>query len=412
MSDPWRLVIDLAIVLLLIVGIGQFRTPRRARGGNLTAAFALACALGIVLYRSPVLSPAMVLIAFMAGSLVGWAVAMRADMIQIPAMVAFQHGAGGTGRRPGVVRRVDPRCDVFDSPVAVGSGILALAVGAATFSASMIASGKLARVLRQSTTVLPNHDRILIAMIVAVVALALAAGTLTGTAAAIAILGTLVASILIGVVFSIRVGGADMPVLISFLNATSGLAAALCGIVIQNRLLIACGATVAASGYILTHAMCKAMNRRLGNVFVGIAAAPVAAAPVAAALARWKRTRPAPRRDRFRCRASVARSLGGGRLRPGGSGGSRRGDGHHRPGLRDGDWRTPNSRRCNWPTGCWNWARPCDSSSIRSPAGCPATCTFCWPKPKSTRMLCSRWTRSTPNSAGPIWPSSSARATW
>ena len=67
-----------------------------------------------------------------------------------------------------------------------------------------------------------------------------------------------------------RIGGADMPVLISFLNATSGLAAALCGIIIQNRLLIACGATVAASGSILTYFMCKAMNRRLIAVFVGI----------------------------------------------------------------------------------------------------------------------------------------------
>ena len=276
MSDSWHLVIDLAIVVLLIVGIGQFRTPRRARWGNLTAAFALACALVVVLYRNPVLSPALVLTAFMAGSLVGWAVAMRADMIQIPAMVAFQHGAGGLAVV--LVSYVELTRDAASStPVAAASGILALAVGAATFSASMIASGKLARVLRQSTTVFPHHDGILIAMIVAVVALALAAGTLTGSAAVVALLGTLVVSILIGIVFSIRVGGADMPVLISFLNATSGLAAALCGIVIQNRLLIACGATVAASGSILTHAMCRAMNRRLGNVFVGISAAPVAA---------------------------------------------------------------------------------------------------------------------------------------
>jgi NAD(P) transhydrogenase subunit beta len=72
------------------------------------------------------------------------------------------------------------------------------------------------------------------------------------------------------VVFSIRIGGADMPVLISFLNATAGVAAAFCGIIIQNRLLIACGATVAASGSILTHVMCKAMNRNLWKVFVGI----------------------------------------------------------------------------------------------------------------------------------------------
>ena len=77
-----------------------------------------------------------------------------------------------------------------------------------------------------------------------------------------------VLSVLLGVLFSLRIGGADMPVLISFLNATAGLAAAFCGVVIENRLLIACGATVAASGSILTHVMCKAMNRSVLQVFL------------------------------------------------------------------------------------------------------------------------------------------------
>ena len=81
-------------------------------------------------------------------------------------------------------------------------------------------------------------------------------------------------SMLPGVVLSIRVGGADMPVLISFLNAASGAAAAFCGIIIQNRLLIACGAMVAASGTILTYVMCKAMNRDLFAVFAGIQVKP------------------------------------------------------------------------------------------------------------------------------------------
>lgn len=73
-----------------------------------------------------------------------------------------------------------------------------------------------------------------------------------------------------------------MPVLISFLNATAGAAAAFCGAVMQERLLIACGATVAASGSILTHVMCKAMNRSLVNVFAGTKIAPAAraAAPI------------------------------------------------------------------------------------------------------------------------------------
>jgi NAD(P) transhydrogenase subunit beta len=95
-------------------------------------------------------------------------------------------------------------------------------------------------------------------------------------------------SVVLGVVFAIRIGGADMPVLISFLNATAGLAAAFVGIAIQNRMLIACGATVAASGSILTYVMCKAMNRGLMNVFVGIKRAGVAKAPTSKLLSEVK----------------------------------------------------------------------------------------------------------------------------
>ncbi len=106
------------------------------------------------------------------------------------------------------------------------------------------------------------------AVIVALGLFAGLSGSRSVVASALVVLA--VVSILLGMVFSIRIGGADMPVLISFLNATAGLAAALCGLVIQNRLLIACGATVAASGSILTHVMCAGMNRGLLSVFTGI----------------------------------------------------------------------------------------------------------------------------------------------
>ncbi|MBN2021676.1 MAG: NAD(P)(+) transhydrogenase (Re/Si-specific) subunit beta [Pirellulales bacterium] len=279
MTNGWELIIDVAVVAMLIVGVGLFRTPDRARWGNLTAVAALACALAAVLYRYPVLSPGWVLAAFALGSLAGWGVAMRADMLQIPTMIAFQHGAGGLAAC--LVSYVElTRHATALTAVAVGAGIIALILGAATFSASMVASGKLARLLRQTPTVLPQHDGVLAGVSLSAVACGLIAGILGGSAAHGALLGAMVLSILVGVVFAVRVGGADMPVLISFLNAASGLCAALCGIIIQDRLLIACGATVAASGSILTHAMCKAMNRGLRNVFLGASGAPAAAATI------------------------------------------------------------------------------------------------------------------------------------
>jgi len=86
----------------------------------------------------------------------------------------------------------------------------------------------------------------------------------TGTA-----IGVIILSVLLGAAFTIRIGGADMPVVISFLNATAGIAAAFCGIVIGSYLLVGCGAVVGASGSLLTIAMCKSMNRSFLSVLVG-----------------------------------------------------------------------------------------------------------------------------------------------
>jgi NAD(P) transhydrogenase subunit beta len=148
------------------------------------------------------------------------------------------------------------------------SGLVNLAVGSLTFSGSMVAAGKLAGVLKQTPIILTNHTRLVQANLGIVILLMLIAFFLPVPAAVVFYLIIFALSIGFGILFSMRVGGADMPVLISFLNATTGLAAALCGMIIENQLLIACGATVAASGSILTHMMCRAMNRSLYHVFI------------------------------------------------------------------------------------------------------------------------------------------------
>jgi len=273
-----RLLIDLAIIVLLLCGIRLFRRPLEARKGNLTAATALALAFLLVLYRHDIIDPAIVIIALLVGSAIGWATAMRVNMIQIPAMIAFQHGMGGIAaflvsfeelvQAQGVAELVGPI-----------SGAVSLIIGAFTFGGSMIASAKLAARINQRPTVFGHHSLILSVLALAGVILAIAA-LQAGATQRVGLLVVLIAlSITVGVLFSIRIGGADMPVLISFLNATAGLAAAFCGIIIQNRLLIACGATVAASGSILTHVMCKAMNRGLINIFVGTKASSPSGVP-------------------------------------------------------------------------------------------------------------------------------------
>ena len=266
-----RLAINLGIIVVFLLGFQQFRNPQGARRGNLIAAAAMLAAAAVVLWQYPIrANAAIVIVALLAGSAIGTAVALRVTMIQIPAMVAFQHGAGGVAAF--LVSFVEVlRFPAEGSAFGLASGILGLAIGAATFSGSMLAAAKLANKLPGRPTVLRGHNAILALLVLAMAAVAVLAAGAIGQAVLLAtllsVLGVLAA--VLGLVFAIRIGGADMPVLISFLNATAGVAAALCGLIINNPLLVACGATVAASGSILTWVMCKAMNRSLLRVFTG-----------------------------------------------------------------------------------------------------------------------------------------------
>ncbi len=279
--DP-HLLIDLAIVAAFLLGIRLFRELGLARWGNLVAALALACALGFTVARNPPGSPEILLSVLAAGSLVGWAVAMRVNMIQIPAMVALQNGAGGAAAF--LVAFVElTRGGGTAATVAEAAGILGLVVGTVTAGGSAVAAGKLTGALRQTPIVLPGHAWLLWGGAAAALAVSVIALWAGGVAAGGLFSAIVLISLGVGVVFSIRIGGADMPVLISLLNALSGLAAALCGMVVENRLLIVCGATVSASGFILTAAMCRAMNRSLWSVVFEVSAvAPQSATAQAA----------------------------------------------------------------------------------------------------------------------------------
>lgn len=277
-----RLLVDLAVIAILVAGIAQFRTPPGARRGNWTAAAALLCALAVVLYRHRLQDVPLVLAVVALGIVLGAWVAVRVNMIQIPAMVAFQHGAGGVAAFLVSYVELTRMGQTPLAPAAEIAALLGLIVGAGTFSGSLVASGKLANRLRQTPVVLPGHNTILATLVLLLVALSVWAGLLAdGLLLRTALVALIAGSVVLGIVLAVRIGGADMPVLISFLNATAGLAAALCGVAIGNRLLIACGATVAASGSILTHVMCRGMNRGLASVFTGIRPLSTPDAPTA-----------------------------------------------------------------------------------------------------------------------------------
>jgi len=270
MDDRGHLLVDLAVLSIVLAGIWRFRSPKAARSGILMVAVALLCALGIEVLRSPLHAPVIATVAFAVGSLGGLTVARQVNMTQIPALVGFQNGAGG------LASCLVSFVGLTREPPALGgvelvAALFALIVGAATFSGSMVASGKLANLLRQTPVAIRGHGPLLLVAAAMIAMLAFGVATAANPAKAGPAAAAALFSLLFGILLSMRVGGADMPVLISLLNALSGLSAGFCGIVVQSRVLTACGATVAASGLILTYVMCRAMNRSLGAVLLGTA---------------------------------------------------------------------------------------------------------------------------------------------
>ena len=260
-----------AIVLMLVCGIRFFRTPRRARAGNLVAACAMLLGLALVILRHTMVAPEVVIVAVLIGTAVGSYVAFRVNMVQIPAIIALQNGAGGSAAFLVSFVQLTQLGKYDVSAVNRASGVLSLIIGAVTLGGSLVAAGKLANLFRQTPVVLPKHNFLLLGTAFVVILIGALVQTSSRTPGMYYVsLMLIVSAFILSIIFSIRVGGADMPVLISSLNAASGLAGAFCGVLVENTLLIACGATVAASGSILTLAMCKAMNRSLLGVFLGI----------------------------------------------------------------------------------------------------------------------------------------------
>jgi NAD(P) transhydrogenase subunit beta len=257
---------DLCVSALLIVGISRFRTPSGARLGTHLAALALGAAIALVLVRHGAASPWVVAGSALVGALGGVAIAVRVDMTGIPAVVALQHGMGGVAAV--LVSALEL---VRGGPVltATGkvSGLIGLVIGAATFSASMLAAAKLGNYVRQAPTRVRGHSVHLLGLLG--LTAVFASQYWIGASPVSHVIAIGITAVLFGLLFAIRIGGADMPVLISFLNATAGLAAAFCGVAIEHRLLIVAGAIVASSGTILTIMMCRAMNRSLASIFTG-----------------------------------------------------------------------------------------------------------------------------------------------
>jgi NAD(P) transhydrogenase subunit beta len=260
--------VSLIIIVVLFAGIFLFKSPKSARLANIIAAFSMLLAIIYIFSYNNFEKEYLIIISIIVGSLFGYIAAIMVDMTLVPAMVAFQHGMGGIAAF--IVAYIELTKTINTVQVfEYTAGIISIIVGAATFSASMIASLKLSGKIKQTPVILKLHNVLLCVILIIAIITGFNIINFSSTQLHTGIIFLIGISIIFGIFFSIRIGGADMPVLISFLNATAGLAAAFCGIILHNSLLIAFGATVAASGSVLTYVMCKAMNRSLLNIFIG-----------------------------------------------------------------------------------------------------------------------------------------------
>jgi len=270
----------LAAAALFIYGIRRLRTPETARSGNTLAATGMAVALIATVFVADidnVLSVAQISIGVLAGGVVGAVAAQRVQMTAMPQMVAAFNGVGGGAAALIAVSefyRVEALGQGEETIVASIAVLLSVVIGTVSFAGSVIAFTKLQELALTGSVTFPLQQVVNAAIFLVILLLSVnivAGGLLLSPLVSLYLI--LAASLLLGVLFVIPIGGADMPIVISLLNAFTGLAAAASGFVLSNYALIISGTLVGASGTILTRLMSGALGRPLGKIiFAGIAA--------------------------------------------------------------------------------------------------------------------------------------------
>ena len=271
------------LVASVLFGLRLMNRVPTAVKGNLFCASAMGLAILVTMFKDGSLLTPTLWLAIAVGMTLGLTLSNRVKMIQMPQMVAFLHGIGGGAAA--IVSFLVLTDTGAPSAFERGSACLALAMGMTTITGSFVAAGKLHQILPQKPIILPDHTKIILS-ILGVMGFSVFMGTafphflfgffiflmfLTGTA--------------FGVGFTIRVGGADMPITISLLNSMGGVCAAIAGFAVNDPLLVAIGGIIGSSGFLLTRIMCKAMNRKLLSILLGESSvvAPRAAASKAGA---------------------------------------------------------------------------------------------------------------------------------
>ncbi|HXP31217.1 MAG TPA: NAD(P)(+) transhydrogenase (Re/Si-specific) subunit beta [Stellaceae bacterium] len=272
MSANLSALLYLVASICFILALKGLSSPETARAGNLYGIAGMVIAVATTLATPGVVSFGVILVGIVIGGAIGTFIALRIQMTALPQLVAAFHSLVG-------LAAVCVAAAAFYSPAAYGIGTagdirmesliemgLGTAIGAITFTGSVVAFAKLQGLVTGAPLVFPGQHPL--NALLGLVLLAVGVWFVLAQPA-LGFWGIVVLSLALGLLLIVPIGGADMPVVISMLNSYSGWAACGIGFTLSNSLLIVTGALVGSSGAILSYIMCKGMNRSIFNVILG-----------------------------------------------------------------------------------------------------------------------------------------------
>jgi H+-translocating NAD(P) transhydrogenase subunit beta len=258
----------LVAAVLFILGLKQLSSPKGARNGNFTAAAGMVIALVATfpLLHFTTAGVVIISVGVVIGAVVGTVGARRVKMTAIPQMVALFNGVGGGAAALVAVAEL-LRFGEHPAFTIAFPSVFSIVIGSVSFAGSMVAFAKLQELMTGTPITYPGQQLVNGLIAAAIVGFVIA--VLAVASVPFSFISLMVLALVLGVAFVLPIGGADMPVVISLLNAFTGLAVAASGFTLNNFALIVAGTLVGASGSLLTKMMSDAMGRSLANVLFG-----------------------------------------------------------------------------------------------------------------------------------------------
>lgn len=267
--------------VLFIVGLKMLSHPLTARRGNILAAFGMGAAIVVTIIfhkkdGAPIGNIPLIIAAIAIGTVIGWLIAKRVKMTAMPQLVSFFNGMGGAAAAlismmefPHISPELIAKSGMANGQVL--AILLGLMIGTVSWAGSMIAFGKLDGWIGDMRIKAMKYVNLtILAILIGFIVFIMTSHVSASSELTPWLYVMFVIAVIYGVLFVMPIGGADMPVVISLLNSFTGVAAAMGGFLYNNQAMLTGGILVGSAGTILTILMCKAMNRSLMNVIVGV----------------------------------------------------------------------------------------------------------------------------------------------